>query len=297
VRGAVWLLALVPLAVLASDDLTPLSDEFNDASTLSKWQRVYAVEGWNANQLERQDINASRPGRMFMMPYTSTWFNDYRGELTFKEVMGDFVATTDVEVTSRAGAGAPRSPFSLAGIMARSPRQITPTTWRPGGENYVFLSLGSASPGGTFQFEVKTTANSNSQLSYEAGAGRALIQVARLGAYFIMLRNVEGTWSVYRRYYRPEMPLILQVGMTTYTDYPTASSISPLMHNSTVILTGNPDVLAAFDYFRFERPRIPASLAGADFSNPSAVSDALLLSFLGSNANSAPAARHRAVRR
>src|SRR5436853_188777 len=36
----------------AADDLTPLSDEFNDSSTLFQWKRVYVVEGWGANQLE-----------------------------------------------------------------------------------------------------------------------------------------------------------------------------------------------------------------------------------------------------
>jgi hypothetical protein len=292
-RLPVLFLALVPLTLFAADDLTPLSDEFNDASTLSKWQRVYLVEGWGANQLQVQDINTTRPGHMIMIPSTSTWYNDYRGELTFKEVTGDFVATADVEVTNRAGTGAPNSQFSLGGIMVRAPRQITPQTWRPGGENYVFLSIGAADHPGMFQFEVKTTLNSNSVLDLTpAPGGHATIQWARLGSVFIALRNIGGTWSVHRRYYRPDMPETLQVGMTVYTDYPDASKFSPLVHNSTVITTGNPDLIAAFDYFRFARPRIPAALAGANFST---VSDADLLSFLGANANGAPrqqAARH-----
>src|SRR5438477_10559036 len=62
----------------AADDLMPLSDEFNDSSTLLQWKRVYVVEGWGANQLEVQDINTTRAGRMVMIPFTSTWFNDYR---------------------------------------------------------------------------------------------------------------------------------------------------------------------------------------------------------------------------
>ncbi len=297
-RGAALVLALLPFVALAGDDLTPLSDEFNDASTLAQWQRVYVVEGWGANQLERQDISTSRVGRMFMMPFTSTWYNDYRGELTFKEVEGDFVVTTDVAVSSRSGSGAPHSQFSLGGIMVRQPRQITPATWQPGHENYVFLSLGAANQPGTFQLEVKSTINSNSQPEFSAGASQAVIQVARVGPYFIMLRNVGGTWGVHRRYYRPDLPTRLQVGMTTYTDYPTASSVSPLVHNSTVLHIGNPDLIAAFDYFRFQRPRIPSQFIGADFSNPGLVSEADLLSFLGSNANSPPSAgRHRAVRR
>jgi hypothetical protein len=296
-RAAFAFLALVPLATFAADDLRPLSDEFNDAATLNQWKRVYAVEGWSANQLELQDINTTRPGRMVMMPYTSTWFNDYRGELTFKEVSGDFVVTTDVEASSRTS-GAPRSNFSLGGIMVRAPRAITPATWRPGGENYVFLSTGAANSPGTFQFEVKTTTNSNSVLIIEnAPSGHAVIQVARIGPYIITLKNIGGVWSVHRRYYRPDLPLILQAGMTTYTDYANASMVSPLVHNSTTIHTGNPDLMATFDYFRFERPHVPAELSSANFTD-SSVSDAQLLSFLGTHAggpSSTPkrrAARH-----
>ena len=274
----------MPLAAFAADDLRPLSDEFNDASTLSQWKRVYAVEGWGANQLELQDINTTRPGRMVMMPFTSTWFNDYRGELTFKEVTGDFVVTTSVDSSSRVSSGPPRSQFSLGGILVRAPRAITPATWRPGGENYIFLSIGSASNPGTFQFEVKTTTNSVSVLTIEnAPGGHAVIQVARIGPHIITLKN-EGTgWSVHRRFYRPDLPLILQVGMTTYTDYPSASMVSPLVHNSTVIHTGNPDLIAAFDFLRFERPQIPLPLVGANFTDNS-VSDAQLLSVLGEHA-------------
>ncbi len=287
---------LLLAAIAAADDLTPLSDEFNDAATLAQWKRVYAVEGWGANQLELQDINTTRAGRMVMMPYTSTWYNDYRGELTFKEVQGDFVVTTDVEASQRGGSGPPRSSYSLAGIMVRAPRAITPATWHAGGENYVFLSLGAGSPPGAFQFEVKTTTNSNSSLILvPAPSGHAAIQVARIGPYLIMLRNSDGNWVIHRRYYRPDLPSIVQVGMTTYTDFNNASMLPPFQHNSTVIRGGSPDLVAAFDYFRFARPNTPPSLAGADLIS---VPDEQLLAFLGANANAPPslprrhAARH-----
>jgi len=123
-----FLAILFALNAAAADDLTALNDEFNDASTLSQWKRVTFVEGWNADQLELQNINTTRSGRMVMMPFTSTWFNDYRGELTFKEVQGDFVVTADVEATGRNGASPPSSAYSLAGLMIRAPRAITPAT-------------------------------------------------------------------------------------------------------------------------------------------------------------------------
>jgi hypothetical protein len=295
---AVLLLTLAALPAFAADDLTPLTDEFNDASTLSRWQRVYLVEGWNANQLELQDINTTRPGRMVMMPFTSTWFNDYRGELTYKEVQGDFIVTADVEVSRRSGTGAPLSMFSLGGLMIRNPRQITPATWHAGGENYIFLSLGSANTPGTFQFEVKTTTNSVSVLDITPGVSHAQIQLARIGSFVIALRAVNGVWSVHRRYYRPDFASIMQAGMTTYTDYPGASAYPPFTHNSTVIHTGNPDLIAAYDYVRFERPRVPTALVNANLMDAVSVPDATLLSFLGANANTpASTPRHRAVAR
>jgi hypothetical protein len=292
-------IALLASSAAASDDLTSLSDEFNDASTLAQWQRVYVVEGWDANQLELQDINTTRAGRMVMMPFTSTWFNDYRGELTFKEVQGDFVVTADVEATARNGTGPPSSSFSLAGLMVRTPRQITPATWHSGGENYVFLSLGAADRPPSFQFEVKTTVNSISTLSIDNnGASHAVIQLARIGPYVIALKKVAGVWSVHHRYYRPDFPLIMQVGMTTYTDYQTCSMFAPFIHNSTVIHSGHPDLIGSYDYIRFRRPNVPASLANVDLTNTSLVSDATLLSFLGGNADvAAPnVGKNRAVR-
>lgn len=269
-----------------ADDLTPFSDEFNDASTLSQWKRVYAVEGWNANQLELLDVNATRPGKLVMMPYTSTWYQDWRGELTFKDVTGDVVVTSDVEVSQRGGTGAPRSQYSLGGLMIRSQRSITPATWTPGGENYIFLSLGAASQPGSFQYEVKTTQNSVTSLWISAGSNRATLQLARIGAYVIALRkDVGGSWVVHRRFVRGDLTPGVQVGMCVYTDFPTASTYTPFNHNSTVIHSGNPDLVAAYDYVRFQRPVVPQSLQGKNLADPSAVTDAQLLSFLGANAD------------
>jgi hypothetical protein len=138
----------------AYDDLTLLSDEFDAAHTLTNWQRIYQVEGWGNNVLQQFDINNSRAGHMTMVPYTSSWYAEWRGELTFKTVTGDFVITTDVEPRNRAGTGAPGSQYSLAGIMVRAPRTMTnPAQWTAGGQNYVFLSLGTANNPGSYQFE------------------------------------------------------------------------------------------------------------------------------------------------
>ncbi|MCA9018101.1 MAG: hypothetical protein KDA77_22455, partial [Planctomycetaceae bacterium] len=172
------------------DDLNVLSDEFDDPATLKQWSRIYQTEKTNADQLEKFDIGQTRPGWMVMMPYSSTWYMDYRGVLVYKQVKGDFVVTSNIRVARRGGDGAPRSNYSLAGLMIRTPREVTPQTWQPGGENYIFLSLGSARSPGTFQFEVKTTLNSRSTLAVtDAGTPTALIQIARIGNDFILLKK------------------------------------------------------------------------------------------------------------
>jgi len=198
--------------------------------------------------------------------------------------VGDFVVTTDVEVMNRSGKGPPRSQFSLAGIMVRTPRDVTPQSWKPGGENYIFLSLGAADWPNSYQFEVKTTRNSDSLLQISDGVPRAMIQIARIGQHFITLKKpAGGTWTVHHRYHRPDMPKALQVGLTSYTDWASVQQYQndPVRHNRTVIRGGNPDLVAAFDFVRYHRPQVPTDLAGRNLSDPSAVPDNLLLRFLG----------------
>jgi hypothetical protein len=271
-----------PAASAAKDDLAGLSDEFDSAATLRSWRHVYKDEGWSANQLEKFDIGGTQSGWMMMMPYTSTWYRDYRGVMTYKPVQGDFVVTTRLRVNRRNGSGPPQSQFSLAGIMIRTPRNITPRTWRPGSENYVFLSLGSADQAGQYQFEVKTTTYSDSNLrTSPTNSGDAIIQVARIGSSLILLKNEGGTWTVHQRYNRPDFPKTLQVGLTCYTDWPNAHRLAPSHQNDTVVKDGNPDLVALFDYVRYRRPEVPANLAGKRLDDPDAVSDADLLRFLG----------------
>lgn len=311
-RAALLLLLAMSAGISgrSADDLGALSDEFNYGGTVANWQRIYQVEGWGNNVLEQFDINGTRAGRMVMVPYSSSWYAEWRGELTFKNVTGDFVVTTDVEPTRRTGVGAPRSSYSLAGIMVRTPRTMTsPSGWTPGGQNYIFLSLGAASNPGAYQYEVKTTRNSESVLNISDGApARAIIQVARLGPHLITLRRDQGSdWRVHRRYFRPDMPAQLQAGLTVYTDWAVCERVGFANQNTRVLTNGaalsgggtvtgaNPDLIAAFDYVRYARPQIPPPLANANFSDANAVTDAELLAFLGANADVAylPPARLR----
>jgi hypothetical protein len=264
--------------------ITALSDEFSNPATLPNWRHAYKDEGFTANQLERFDINKTQPGWMTMVPYSSGWYKDYHGILAYKPIEGDFVMTTHLRVSSRNGSGPPRAQYSLAGIMIRAPRPDTAQTWQPGRENYVFLSTGAADKPGTYQFEVKTTTNSDSQLRISpAYSGETMLQVARIGGALILLKNVGGQWTVHARYWRPDFPSKLQAGLTCYSDWPTVSRHSPQQHNNTV-LRGTPDLRVSYDFVRYRRPQVPANLVGKALADPRAVSDADLLRFLGNAA-------------
>lgn len=294
----------------AQEDIRPMSDAFDDAATLGDWRRIWRDEHWSANQLEGFDIAATRPGWMTMVPHSSTWYQDYRGELTYKVISGDFIATTRVESRNRSGSGAPgssaggpvSSEYSLAGILVRVARDdmpcCDPSGWQPGRERYVFLSFGSADQTGSYQYEVKTTraavppeTHSVSDLeTVAAGATQVELRVARIGsAMLMMLREPSQQWRVHRRYRRDDFPESLQVGMTVYTDWAIASTYPFAQHNNSVIthawqdpgMPADPDLRAQFDFFRFVRPLVPIALQDLDLTDAALVSDAQLLAFLG----------------
>ncbi len=273
-------------AAKAQDDIAKLSDEFDSEASAAQWQHIHRVEGWNADQLELFDINKVYKGHCAMMPFSSGWYQDWRGALVFKPIKGDFVMTTKVKVTGRDGKSAPRSLFSLAGIMVRAPRNITPQTWQPGGENHVFVSLGVALQPGIYSYEFKSTRHSKSDMKFPAAnANESQLQIARIGAAAIVLVKTDQTaWRILARFARPDLPDEVQAGMTLGTDWPTVEKVPPRQHNAMVIRNGRPDLGALYDYLRFRRPVVPAALQGRDLSNPNEVSDADLLRFLGETA-------------
>lgn len=299
----------------AVDDLAAFSDEFSDPATLAAWYEVNQTEGWGAAgaQLNRWNIDTDQPGHMVMQPHSVVWYEDWRGPLVFKEITGDFVITTRMQITDRDDIGGSDDDnvpsdgqFSLGGLMIRTPRNITngAADWQPGshvddgtnnGENYVFLSMGYAAGSNNFSFEVKTTRNSSSQLELTAlgqNPNEVELRIARIGSSVIALYRLDGEtdWTVHRRYTRTDLPETLQVGMVTYSDWEKANDLPPIEHNGSVLAPGqiadpspwqpfNPDLTAAFDYTRFSRPQVPAALEGVDLVNTA--TNEQLLSFLG----------------
>ena len=290
-------IAAITYSPPVDDDLAPLSDEFEDAATLADWQRNYLVEGWTgADKLEVWDIDTSRSGHMRLVPYASSWYQPYTGAYAFKNVTGDFVATMRMHAARRNGQpGRPTSTYSLGGIMVRTPRGFTnaapnpdpgpgvvlpwppigyTTPWTPNSENYIFLSYGYADAAiwgnvpNTWYNEVKTTINGVSTLyatqsGIPADTDLVTLQVVRSGNVFVVLRRhgEGGQWIIENRFTRNDMPATLQVGITTYTDWPSASAQDAFHHNRTVNTGGNPDLVADADSLRLRRP--PAAITPA----------------------------------
>lgn len=300
------ILLLCQLTIVAhADTLQPLGDEFSDAATFSRYQEHGTLEGWVANHVESANINTSSPGYFRIVPTTTGWYEHLRGTHFSKNVTGDFIATSHVIVYSRQNPSGPLFPsvrlFSLGGILIREPRAINhaapvPYTtsavwppqnfgsdWTPGdetwantselvgkGENYIFLSHGTAGNAGTRQFEIKTTRRSRSELYYSTngvgGSREAWLQIVRVGNTVVCLRKYSeaGTWFVENRYPNadhafPQFGSTLQVGITAYTDFNSVTAYEAggpqTQFNANYInIPGQPDLILDVDYLRLQRP-------------------------------------------
>jgi hypothetical protein len=281
--------------------LSVLSDEFNRVCSIQDWNNVEEVEGWPQSHLEEYDINTSNEGQLTMIPWTTAWFDDYRSNLLFKEVSGDFIFTLFVNSSNKALDGQPSSAFSLSGAMIRTPTGMTDATneWTTGNENYVFLSIGSANVTNVPKFEVKSTINSNSVLNYNPVSGLStLIRLVKIGGAIIVLHQIPGESFVIRqRYDRSDMPDTLQVGMVTYTDWPKVNTYSYSFHNFNTLNSDlqndptpwqpfNADLVGTFDFARFEEVDLPAQYVGLDFSDPGDVSDSEILALFSYDSES-----------
>lgn len=262
-------------------DLSLLSDEFNSSSTQADWQLVTESEGWDARPFELFDVNQTTPGAMTIAPHSSTWYQDYQGDLAFKEVTGDFIVSSRLSLTDRDDRGGSDpddipadSWFSLAGIMVRTPTGIVDaeSEWEAGNANFVFAALGH-SWDGTTSFESKTTTESVSQLEMRTlGATEIELRVIREGSTITTQYRLTATsdWEIGAVYDRPDMPATLQVGLMAATDFAKVATFTPLYANSHTLEDSpentanssepwreyNPDIQARFDYIRFERPAV-----------------------------------------
>lgn len=214
-----------------------LSDEFENASSLSEWSLRHVVEGGPA-QYSTLDINGSHAGRATIVPTSSGWFQDGKAPFLFKLVTGDFVVQIHVNARNSANPNAaPTQEFNSAGLLARDPASVT------GSENWIMYNVGFQSSVERVATERKSTVDSASALFFRDGFHSGRLAICRLGDTFRMFRRLdnENAWSEEPEpFVRSDLPDRLQVGIT-------ANGFS-----------APPDITAEFDYVRFS---VPSSIA------------------------------------
>ncbi len=237
-----------------ADDIAKLSTEFGSVADLNAWSE-HAPEGFSPKWKPPRVEN----GHLVLEPVSSGWFEDNQAGHLYKRVDGDFVVTTRIEVTGTKAA-LPQTPFSLAGLFVRAPRDISASTWRVGQENWLFFSIGTAAPAGQPQYEIKSTTNSLSTLMIRPSpTGFVNLRIARIGELFTLLaKKDEGDWEVIEQLIRPDLPQILNVGLTAYADYASVRPTYPdfKTYNTKGAPKNNADLIARVDWIRFSRPKV-----------------------------------------
>lgn len=235
-----------------SDDIADLSTTFDEASALEAWSE-HLPEGFTRKWQEPRVEDS----KLVPEPVSSGWFEDNQAGHLYHQIAGDFIATTRIEVTGTE-AELPQTSFSLAGLFIRAPRDVSAATWIPGQENWLFFSIGTAAPAGEPHYELKTTTNSLSTLQIlPAPAGPVDLRIARHGEIFTLLtRPEDGEWAVMDQIIRPDLPLVLNVGLTAYADYDSVAPIYPnfQLYNTEGAPTENADLIAHVDSFDIRRP-------------------------------------------
>ena len=121
------------------------------------------------------------------------------------------------------------------------------------------------------------------------------LRISRIGNYVICLyKEPDSEWQIRNRYFRNDFPPTMQAGFVTYTDWPKLSTYTPSFANANVLnddLINDPndgssqpfapDLIAEFEFARFDSIVVPVDLQGLNLSDPNVVSDSLILSFLG----------------
>lgn len=247
-------LALTALLAAVPSRAADLSDEFKDPATLSRWSRHHQREGW-PDTMKRIEIDPSGDGTLVMEPWTSGWYAEFHGPFLYKEVTGDFSVTTRLQARGKSSE-IPSVQWSLAGLMVRKARTTGKADWKPGEENWLFLTTGIAEEPDKPVFESKTTVGSRSKLELNpARSGWLEMKIARKGPRFDLSYRYPGEdWVLHRTFDRPDLPRTVQVGLISYTDWYSAADLQrdPLRFNSTKITNGKPDLVVLVDYVRFE---------------------------------------------
>ena len=254
-----------------SDDLAPLSDEFESVGSLKNWKNLSETEG-GPNRIEK--IEAAG-GNLTIVPLSGAWWAGYHGIYLFKEVKGDFAITTRLEVTGKE-TEEPSRIWTISGLLLRKPAD--PQTSRDQAkENWIYLMTGRG-PATERVIDAKSTVDSNNQWDITpAKAGWHELRVARLGPLFVALIRPEGgAWAIRKRILREDLPETIQAGINVTSDFDVSRTMPAVKYNGELFPESKTDGLTMFDYVRFGRIS-GGRLAGRDLLR---ITDAELLAVL-----------------
>ena len=198
--------------------------DFDSQQDLQAWNQ-HEVGGWVSKV---RSINV-KDGKLVIEPKSSGWFEDMQAGHIYREVTGDFILTTRIKVEGT-NSEVPQTDFTLSGLFVRAPRDVTSANWTEGKENWMFLSTGTAMPAGEPHYEIKTTQDSKSVLKILPGStGWKQLRIVRSGHIFYLMAKDEGAseWAFLDEFIRPDLPQTLNVGLTAYADWTSASKIYP----------------------------------------------------------------------
>lgn len=220
-----------------------LSDDFDDAKTLSDWKLLSTVDQTAARH-ELLDIDTTTPGQLTMSPLPldkNGWYGSLQGPFLYKEVTGNFLIAARVSAGVLAGPEtAPTHTFNTAGLLARSP-SAAPANW-------VLIDLGFQDPSdaaighlglGALAKNTHDGATSRTPL---VGSHQGWLGICRIGSTFGLITKLDGAAgaTVLEQVSRPDLGATLQVGMITGS-----------------WVTDQRDVVGRFDSVHFSVPSTP----------------------------------------
>jgi hypothetical protein len=257
-------LSLSSPAAASDDDLAVLNDEFDGPALAADWRLFHESYGW-PNKIRAMDVGRTEPGALHLAPHHSAWVRDLNAPFLFRSVEGDFDMRARVRVRGLNGA-VPGGTWSLGGLMARVPNDVTAATWRPRAENWHFITTGVGHEAGRVMTETKGTYNSYSSLRLRPyQSGWVELRLVRVGMALFALARPDGggPWQVRDRFYRMENSRVMQAGLIAYTHSPdipqgpddTERSNREVRRDAAV------DMAMDVDWIRFSRPR-PAAIDG-----------------------------------
>ncbi len=267
-------------AMLSNSDPSSSTDEFDKPESLKEWKTLSEAEGW-PDRTGSTDINRTRPGSLYIVPQSGAWWAGYHGVYFFKEVTGNFVITSRLQVTGRDG-GEPSKIWTISGLLLRAaPDRTVARDQRK--ENWIYLMTGRGPREQRVVDAKSTLEDQNAWDITPAQAGWYELRIARLGPVFVeMVRESGKDWVIRKRICREDLPQTLQAGINVTSDFTLSAQMKAADYNARLYPgRSDPDSATEFDYVRFgripEKPDAVARIAGRPVV---AASDADLLALL-----------------